>query len=73
VLHQLIVLGEAVKRLSPEGRATIRDVDWKRIAGMRDVLTHEYDRVSVESVWRAVHSDVPSLLKVLEPLLPPET
>lgn len=41
VLHQLLVLGEAVKRLSAEYRTSHPEVPWRRIAGSRDVLIHD--------------------------------
>jgi uncharacterized protein with HEPN domain len=71
VLHQLLVLGEAVKRLSPEFRARHPEIPWTLIAGMRDNLIHEYDSVDLEEVWRTTERDVPRLLASLEPLLPP--
>ncbi|MBI2845049.1 MAG: DUF86 domain-containing protein [Chloroflexi bacterium] len=72
VLHQLLVLGEAVKRLSPEFRGKKPGVPWAAIAGMRDVLIHEYDEVDLEEVWRAARRDVPDLLRLVQPLLPRE-
>jgi uncharacterized protein with HEPN domain len=71
VLHQLLVLGEAVKRLSPEFRARHPETPWALIAGMRDNLIHEYDSVDLEEVWSTAARDVPRLLASLEPLLPP--
>lgn len=43
VLHQLLIIGEAVKRLSPEFRAAHPEVPWKLIAGTRDKLIHFYE------------------------------
>lgn len=71
VLHQLLVLGEAVKRLSPAFRNTHPEIPWSLIAGMRDNLIHEYDSADLEEVWRTAQRDVPHLLYALEPLLPP--
>lgn len=71
VLHQLLVLGEAVKRLSPEFRARHPEIPWVLIAGMRDNLIHEYDSVDLQEVWSTAERDVPRLLASLEPLLPP--
>ena len=51
ILHQLLLLGEAVKRLSDEFRARHEEVPWKMISGMRDKLIHEYEAVDLEEVW----------------------
>ena len=70
VLHQLLVIGEAVKRLSPEFRAAHPEVPWKLIAGTRDKLIHFYEGVDLEEVWKMVTSDVPQLIRWIEPLAP---
>jgi uncharacterized protein with HEPN domain len=70
VLHQLMVVGEAVKRLSPEFRARYPGVPWSLVAGMRDKLIHGYDIVDLDEVWRTAEVDVPELLSLIEPLLP---
>lgn len=71
VLHQLLVLGEAVKRLSPEFREAHPSIPWVLIAGMRDNLIHEYDSVDLDEVWRTAKHDVPALLQSLSAWLPP--
>lgn len=50
VLHQLMVMGEAVKRLSMEYRNQHPEIPWKLMAGMRDVLIHGYDIVDLNEV-----------------------
>ena len=72
VLHQLMVIGEAVKRLSPAFRESQMDIPWSAIAGMRDHVIHGYDIVDLEEVWKTAKVDVPSLLSALEPLVPPQ-
>lgn len=69
VLYQLIVLGEAVKRLSLEFRQQHSEVPWSLIAGMRDHLAHGYDIVDWDEVWRTATRDVPNLLNKLAALL----
>ena len=68
VLHQLLVMGEAVKRLSMEFREQHSHIPWKLMAGMRDVLIHGYDIVDLNEVWKTVEIDVPQLLPQLEAL-----
>ena len=68
VLHQLLVLGEAVKRLSDDFRLKNPGIPWRKVAGLRDVLIHEYDTVDVEEVWRTVSFDLPDLIRDLERL-----
>jgi len=70
VLHQLLVLGEAVKRLSDDFRAAHPDMPWHKMAGMRDVLIHGYDTVDLHAVWRTVQGDLPKLVDFLKPLIP---
>jgi uncharacterized protein with HEPN domain len=72
VLHQLLVMGEAVKRLSEGLRINQPQVPWKLIAGMRDVLIHAYDAVDLNQVWQTTQVDVPNVLTQIEPLLPPK-
>lgn len=73
ILRQLTILGEAAKRVSSEFRTEHPEVPWRRIAGFRDVVVHDYSDVDVREVWRIVRDDVPSLIGFLEPLVPPKT
>lgn len=61
VLYQLLVIGEAVKRLSADIRQEHLEVPWSLIAGMRDHLIHAYDAVDWGEVWNTVQRDVPDL------------
>jgi uncharacterized protein with HEPN domain len=70
VLHQLLIMGEGVKRLSDHFRQNHPQVAWKSIAGMRDVLIHAYDVVDLMQVWQTITNDIPDTLNQIEPLLP---
>ena len=68
VLYQLLVIGEATKRLSGEFRNAHSAIKWTSIAGMRDHLIHAYDSVDWEEVWNTATKDVPHLLAYLRAL-----
>jgi uncharacterized protein with HEPN domain len=63
------VLGEAVKRLPRDLTSKYPDVDWQAIAGMRDRLSHGYDAVDHEVLWRSARDRVPGLLNCIERML----
>lgn len=71
VQHQIIVMGEAVKRMSAEFRSLHSSIPWSPIARMRDRLIHGYDEVDLAVVWGTACEAVPRLLLEIEPLLPP--
>lgn len=72
ILRQLTIVGEAAKRVSEDFRSDHPEVPWRRVAGFRDVVVHDYFNVDVEEVWRIVQGDVPALIQLIEPLVPPE-
>lgn len=71
-IRQLEIIGEAVKRLSPEATQRRPDIPWRRIAGMRDVLIHNYMGVDLEAVWEVTQHDLPQLRQAVEELLDKE-
>jgi len=66
VLHQLLIIGEAVKRLSMSLRAEYTGIPWNLMAGMRDNLIHAYDTVDIEEVWNTASKDIPELLQQVQ-------
>jgi uncharacterized protein with HEPN domain len=69
-IYQLMVMGEATKRLSEDYRNQYPEIPWKLIAGMRDVLIHGYDIIDFNQVWKTVTVDLPQVLILLERLAP---
>jgi uncharacterized protein with HEPN domain len=59
--HSLIIIGEAVKRLSMEFREKHSEIPWAEIAGMRDRLIHAYHRTDWDLVWKAATENLPRL------------
>lgn len=65
VVRQLEVIGEATKRVSKELRSKNPDIPWADMAGMRDVLIHDYIDVDLGVVWKTASEDIPNLKALL--------
>ncbi len=69
VVRNLEILGEAVKKIPEMVRAQNPDVEWKKIAGLRDILIHEYFGVDAEIIWDFISEKLPSLLQQTRAIL----
>jgi uncharacterized protein with HEPN domain len=69
ILYQITIIGEATKRLSQPFRQQHPEIPWREMAGMRDVIVHEYDQLDLDVVWDVVASKLPELLSLINPLL----
>lgn len=69
VIRRLEILGEAVKRLSADVRKQAPDIPWKEIAGMRDVLIHDYANVSLPRVWNTATTKLVPLKSAVQKML----
>lgn len=70
VLHQLMIFGEAAKRISREFRSLHPEIPWNLATGLRDVITHQYDRILHKRIWEIIHHELPPLLAQLESIAP---
>lgn len=61
VVRNYEVIGEATKKLSVDFRNNYPNIPWKRMAGMRDKLIHDYVRIDLETIWDATTKILPSL------------
>ncbi len=69
VLRNLEIIGEAVKHISEEQRQKYSQVKWRKIAGFRDIVTHNYFGVNDEIVWDIVENEILALLAQIKLML----
>ena len=72
VAYQVQIIGEAATRVSEEFRRAHPEIPWARITGMRHRLVHNYRDVRHDVLWSTAQDAIPELIKLLEPLIPPE-
>ncbi len=68
-LKQVEIIGEAAWKTSPELQMANPDVPWKRIAGMRHILVHDYWEVDWDLLWRVVSEELEPLRQKIERIL----
>lgn len=69
VIRRLEIIGEATKRLEDNFKKEHSSIPWRKMAGMRDVLIHDYDELDIDLIWQVVVKDLPVLKKSIELLL----
>lgn len=70
VVRNLSIIGEAVKNLSAEFREQHEEVEWAKIAGLRDKLVHDYFSLDWDILWDVVQTRIPALEDQVAALLP---
>lgn len=69
VVRRLEIMGEAAKHVDEHFRRRHPDIPWRKIAGMRDILIHEYFGVSLGRVWEVAINDLPLLEQQFKKLI----
>lgn len=69
VLRNFEVMGEAAKRISEPIRKKSPRVPWRQIAGLRDILIHQYEGVDLEEVWSIIQKDMGVIKAEIQKLL----
>lgn len=68
LIRKIEVIGEATKGLSADITGEHSDIPWKKIAGMRDRMVHQYFRVDLDVVWKTVTVFIPKLRSQIQPI-----
>ena len=69
VVRNLQIIGEAAKKVPSQVCSKYPLVEWRKIAGLRDILTHDYFGIDAEIVWDVVRNKIPSLKNQIQKIL----
>lgn len=69
VVRNLEIIGEAVKQVPEAVRDANPNVEWRKIAGLRDILIHQYFGVDLDIIWDIVANKVPALREQVKAML----
>ncbi|WP_017298670.1 DUF86 domain-containing protein [Nodosilinea nodulosa] len=69
VIRNLEIIGEAVKSIPDDARLLRPEIEWRKIAGLRDILAHAYFKVEDEIIWDVARNKIPPLLETVSQLL----
>jgi uncharacterized protein with HEPN domain len=69
VIRNLEIIGEAAKYIPKRVKERHYDIDWKAMAGMRNILTHEYFGVRLGIIWKTIRERLPELRYKIEEIL----
>jgi uncharacterized protein with HEPN domain len=69
VVRNLQIIGEVVKNVPMEFRDKYKQIEWRKIAGLRDILAHAYFSLEDEILWDVVENKVPILIEQIREIL----
>jgi uncharacterized protein with HEPN domain len=69
IVRNLEIIGEAIKNIPSSIKEKYPDIEWKKIAGLRDILTHEYFGINYNILWDIVKNKIPKLTDEVQKIL----
>ncbi len=66
VMRNLAIIGEAAKKIPADARRKYPSVEWKKMAGLRDIVVHDYFGIDEDIIWDVVSVRIPELKRQLE-------
>ena len=72
IIYWIEIIGEASKRISQTLKDHYKWIKWRKMAGMRDVLIHNYADVDYHIVWKVATVDIPDLMEQIKQVLKDE-
>ena len=71
VERNIEIIGEAARKVSETFKSRHLEIPWRKMVAQRNVLVHEYDKISVDEMWIVATFHIPKLIDNLIPLIPP--
>jgi len=72
VVHNLLIIGEATKQIPNSIRLKYSQIEWKQIAGLRDIIAHTYFSINSKIVWDIIQTKLDPLQSCIENILETE-
>ncbi len=69
VMRNIQIIGEAVKHIPVDVRKEYKNIDWKKAAGLRDIVVHEYFGINKDIIWDVINNKIPELEKEVKKIL----
>lgn len=69
IVRNLEIIGEAVKNISSDFKKRYKNIEWKKLAGLRDKIIHYYFGVNWDIVWDAIKNRLPDIKKIIESII----
>ncbi len=69
VIRSIEIIGEATKKVDTDFKALHPHVEWKRMAGSRDIMIHDYFGIDYDIVWNIIEEKIPELLHQIDELI----
>jgi len=69
VMRNLAIIGEAIKHIPQDIRGKYKEIEWKKIAGLRDIIVHGYFGIDEDIIWDVVENKIPELKPQIEAII----
>lgn len=69
VMYNLIIIGEATKKIPPEIRILYPNIEWQKIAGLRDVIAHGYFSININIIWNIIQTKLDDLKSCIQEIM----